>query len=86
MGPSTNTTELIRKEQILNLCERFDKLARSDSEGDAWFWTNDIWLINILVLCNPNKVLSRNPENPKPLNGVWRKGTYILKIFADSKS
>ena len=30
----TIEVELTREEQILNLCERFDKFACSDSEGD----------------------------------------------------
>ena len=33
----TTEVELTREEQILNLCERFDKFACSDSEGDEWY-------------------------------------------------
>ena len=38
----SSPVELTREEQILNLCERFDKFACSDSDGDEWFlisWT-----------------------------------------------
>ena len=33
----TIEVELTREEQILNLCERFDKFACSDSEGDECY-------------------------------------------------
>ena len=66
------------------LKKRHDQIGLSN-------WTKAIAkAINDRVIVNdPSenpKSVACNHENPKSLNGVWRNGTFIYKIFADSKS